>query len=77
MTLCDLKPGESGVLTGCATQTARTLRLMEMGFTPGTEVSLVGTGPGGDPMLLRLRGYTFTLACREAAQMTIRQGAMS
>ena len=33
------------------------LRLLEMGLTPGVEVTIVGAAPLGDPVELELRGY--------------------
>ncbi|HIF49875.1 MAG TPA: iron transporter, partial [Cytophagales bacterium] len=33
------------------------VRLLEMGLTPGVEVTVVGTAPLGDPVELELRGY--------------------
>ena len=35
--------------------------LLEMGLTPGTEVTLVKTAPLGDPLELKLRGYELSL----------------
>ena len=31
--------------------------ILDMGLTPGTEVTLVKTAPMGDPIELRVRGY--------------------
>jgi len=43
------------------------LRLLEMGLTPGTGVAVVGTAPLGDPLEVEVRGYRLSLRRREAA----------
>jgi ferrous iron transport protein A len=46
-------------------------RLMEMGLTPGVELSLVGVAPLGDPLELELRGYRLSVRRTEAARVEI------
>jgi len=48
-----------------------TLRLLEMGLTPGVELALVGTAPLGDPLELELRGYRLSVRRSEAARVEI------
>jgi ferrous iron transport protein A len=47
------------------------VRLLEMGLTPGTAVSVVGTAPLGDPLELELRGYRLSVRRSEAARVEI------
>ena len=47
------------------------VRLMEMGLTPGVELSLVGAAPLGDPLELELRGYRLSIRRSEAARVEI------
>ncbi len=47
-------------------------RLIDMGLTPGTCVTLVKIAPFGDPMELSLRGYELSLRKADAAQITVR-----
>lgn len=47
------------------------VRLMEMGLTPGVELLLVGTAPLGDPLELELRGYRLSIRRSEAARVEI------
>lgn len=47
------------------------LRLLEMGMTPGTEVFVIGTAPLGDPLELELRGYRLSVRRSEAARVEI------
>jgi len=47
------------------------LRLMEMGLTPGAEVALIGVAPLGDPLELEIRGYHLSLRKSEAARVEV------
>ena len=47
------------------------LRLLEMGLTPGTDVRLLGVAPLGDPLELELRGYRLSVRKREASRVEI------
>lgn len=47
------------------------LRLLEMGMTPGVNVTLVGTAPLGDPLELELRGYRLSVRKSEAARVEV------
>jgi ferrous iron transport protein A len=47
------------------------VRLMEMGLTPGIELTLIGTAPLGDPLELELRGYRLSVRRSEAARVEI------
>ncbi len=50
---------------------AVTLRLLEMGLTPGVAVTVLGRAPFGDPLELELRGYRLSIRLAEAARVTI------
>jgi ferrous iron transport protein A len=50
---------------------AASVRLLEMGLTPGTEVKLIGRAPLGDPLELELRGYRLSLRRLEAARVLV------
>ena len=47
-------------------------RLIDMGLTPGTRVTLVKVAPFGDPMEVSLRGYEMSLRKADATQLTVR-----
>jgi len=47
------------------------LRLMEMGLVPGTEFTLLGAAPLGDPLELEVRGYRLSLRKSEAARVEV------
>ncbi len=46
--------------------------ILNMGLTPGTEITLVKTAPMGDPLELRVRGYELTLLKKDAAHILIK-----
>lgn len=46
-------------------------RLVEMGITPGTRVSISRRAPLGDPMEIRLRGYVLTLREEDARKIQV------
>ena len=72
-TLNKLTPGMTAVVTKVNGKD-RLLRrhILEMGVTPGTEITLVKTAPLGDPLELYLRGYTMTLRKEDAARIEVR-----
>lgn len=47
------------------------LRLLEMGLTPGVDVRVVGTAPLGGPLELELRGYRLSIRRHEASRVAI------
>jgi len=73
MTLKDLKPGKSGVVLTVGGEKALRRRLLEMGITPRTNVTVKKTAPMGDPIELLLRGYVLSLRLDDAEKITIEE----
>ena len=73
MTLKDLKPGKSGVVLAVAGEKALRRRLLEMGITPRTSVTVKKAAPMGDPIELLLRGYVLSLRLADAEKITIEE----
>ena len=71
MTLKDLKPGESGIVITVGGEKALRRRLLEMGVTPRTTITVKKTAPMGDPIELFLRGYVLSLRLAEAENITV------
>lgn len=69
--LADLVVGDSGRVKVIEGIDAISVRLMEMGITPGVEMKLVGTAPLGDPLEFEVRGYRLSLRRSEAARVEI------
>jgi ferrous iron transport protein A len=67
MTVADLREGESGVVDSLELPEDVALRLMELGFIPGTIVVAGRAAPGGDPRVYRVDGSEFALR-RETTQ---------
>ncbi len=47
-------------------------RLLDMGLVPGTELTLCGRAPMGDPLEIELRGYKLTIRVAEAEHIQVR-----
>lgn len=67
MTLADLPKGESRTVRSIRGQDSTvTRRLMEMGVIPGVAIRMVKSAPFGDPIEVRVRGYSLALRKSEA-----------
>ncbi|MFQ9556141.1 MAG: FeoA family protein [Oscillospiraceae bacterium] len=71
MTLDELKIGSSAVITAVGGDGALRCRLLDMGLTPRTRVTLQKVAPMGDPIEIRVRGYELTLRVEEAKKIEI------
>ena len=72
-TLDMLKPGENAVITGINGQnTSLRRRLLDMGLTINTKVSLVREAPFGDPIELEVRGYSLTIRKSDAQLIEVK-----
>ena len=69
MTLNELKIGQSCKITKVNGEGALRKRLLDMGLTPKTKVTLHKMAPMGDPIELLLRGYNLTIRKEEAARI--------
>ncbi|MCA9708638.1 MAG: ferrous iron transport protein A [Myxococcales bacterium] len=72
-TLDQLVVGEGGEVARVSGSGGVAVRLLEMGFVPGTRVELVKRAPLGDPLELRIRGYHLSLRRAEAALVRVRR----
>ena len=73
MTLDELKPGQSGVITAVGGDGPLRCRLLDMGLIPRTAVTLRKRAPMGDPIEIRVRGYELTLRVDDAKKIEIRE----
>ena len=71
MTLNQLKAGNSAVITTVGGDGALRCRLLDMGLTPRTLVTLRKVAPMGDPIEIHIRGYELTLRVDDARQITV------
>lgn len=72
-TLDTLEIGDGAEVIGVGGPGGIAVRLLEMGFVPGTRVELVKAAPLGDPLELRIRGYHLSLRRAEAAHIRVRR----
>ena len=66
-----LKPGQSGIVEGYTELNEISLRLMQMGRVEGTQIEVVRFAPAGDPIEIRLLGYSLSLRIQEAANILV------
>jgi ferrous iron transport protein A len=67
-----LAVGDSGKITGFdQSGKAYRKRLLAMGLTPGTAFSITRFAPMGDPVEIKIRGFSLTLRKSEAAVLLI------
>jgi ferrous iron transport protein A len=69
--LADLPVGAGGRVSRVSGTDEISLRLMEMGLTPGVQVQMLGAAPLGDPLEISLRGYRLSLRRTEAARVEL------
>ena len=73
MTLAELKVGKSGRVVSIGGEKVLRRRLLEMGITPRTIVTVKKVAPFGDPIELLLRGYVLSLRMDEAQKISIEE----
>ncbi len=72
MRLSELAIGKDAIIESVdARDMALRKHILEMGLTPGVEVSVIKTAPLGDPVEIRLRGYYLTIRKADAESITI------
>ncbi len=62
--------GETAVISGF-TDEQISVKLLEMGFLPGTAVRFNFTAPFGDPICVSVSGYDLSLRVDEASTISI------
>lgn len=70
-TLTDLPVGSDARVTKVNGTGRVAKRLMEMGVVPGVSVRVVKTAPFGDPIEVRVRGYSLAMRRMDAASIDV------
>ena len=71
-TLMALAPGQQGVILRVGNERGPVKRrLVDMGLTPGTLVTVRKVAPFGDPIEVNIRGYELSLRKEDAAQIAV------
>ena len=68
--LSELEAGEKAVIVSLEDEEL-ILKLMEMGFLPGEEVSVEQIAPLGDPISVMISGYQVSLRINEADSIIV------
>ena len=70
-TVKNLRIGESAKVVKLYGEGAVKRRIMDMGITKGTEVTLRKVAPLGDPIELRVRGYELSIRKSDAEMIEV------
>jgi ferrous iron transport protein B len=73
MTLKEILPGQRCIIEGVGKKSTLRKRIIDMGLTMGTEVTVKKFAPMGDPIEITVRGYELTLRLQEAAEIFVRR----
>ncbi len=68
--LSELKTGDRGKVRGI-TGGVIGRRLMDMGLNSGSVIEMQGVAPMGDPIEIKVRGYSLSLRKNEAAAVIV------
>ena len=69
-TVSEMKPVETGVIAHVDDEQIA-IKLMEMGFLPGTAIRFNFAAPFGDPVCVTVSDYDLSLRIEEASTITI------
>jgi ferrous iron transport protein A len=70
-TLKDVPVGSRVRVTKINSTGAVRRRIMDMGITKGIDITVTNCAPLGDPIELKLRGYTLSLRRADAEMITV------
>lgn len=68
--VAQMKPGDVAVISGF-TDDEISVKLMEMGCLPGSQITFNFKAPFGDPICVSVSGYDLSLRVEEAATISI------
>lgn len=72
ISIMDLKSGDRAKLLGFAdTQGQYRRKLLSMGLTRGVEIEFIQAAPMGDPVEIKVRGYSLSLRKDEAGVLRL------
>ncbi len=67
----ELRKGMKARVRSVSGRSAETVRLVELGLTPGTEFTVTKIAPLGDPIEISLRGYRLCLRKKETSDILL------
>ena len=75
--LADLNPGESATVADICGDLRISARLMELGFIPGSLVTVLRRAPFGGPVQYRIRGVSVSMRPADAASICVEMRRVS
>ena len=69
--LASLAAGQSGTVCGFTQDDSTTQRLMQLGIIEGETIGVVRRAPAGDPIEVRVLGYSLSLRGTEAETVLV------
>ena len=73
-TLKAVRPGQTVSVLKISGEGPVRRRIMDMGITRGTEITVRKVAPLGDPIEIRVRGYELTIRLEDAQLIEIGEG---
>ena len=70
-TLADLEPRQEGIIASIEGNDGISVRLAELGFTPGITVRFIRRAPLGDPIQVGVRGFELAVRASEARRVVL------
>ena len=74
VSLCDLRPGQRGVVRALHSTGAMRRRLLDIGLVENTPVECLGRSPGGDPSAFLIRGAVIAIRRTDGRDVLLREG---
>ncbi len=71
MKLSELNINENGRVLNIGTKTQARRRLLDMGFTPNTTVTVLKKAPFNDPIYIKIRNYYISIRKLDADEVII------
>lgn len=69
--LCDLRPGERGIVGALHSTGAMRRRLLDIGLIEDTPVECLGRSPGGDPAAFLIRGAVIAIRDQDSRDVVL------
>ena len=66
-----MQTGQQGIVEDLGGEGRESLRLMEMGLLPGTQIRFVRRAPLGGPLEVEMRGFHLSLRAKEAESIRV------
>ncbi len=69
--LGDLSPGQCATISRLPSRAIYRRKLLAMGVLPGTPIEVIRIAPMGDPIEIRIKGFSLSLRKDEASEVLV------